>query len=52
MIRGQFGRALQRGHDMRWCRQIGIADTEADHVDAGLLNFALKPIEFGKKIGW
>ncbi len=50
MIRRHFGGALERVDDIRRGRQIGIADTEADHVNSLLLDFFFEAVELGEQV--
>src|SRR5260370_39159560 len=50
MVGGGFGGPLQRLYDMCGRGQIGVTDTEADDVDALLLNLPFEAVEFREKI--
>jgi hypothetical protein len=48
-VRRRVGRALdQRFDDVRRCRQVGVADPEADHVHAGGATFGDLALDAGK----
>ena len=47
---GSVGGRLQARDDMGRRGQVGVADTEADDVDAPLLDLFFQTVEFGKKI--
>ncbi len=50
MVGGGFGGPLQRLYDMCGGGQIGVTNTEADDVDALLLNLPFEAVEFREEI--
>jgi len=50
MIDGIIGGRLQTRDYVGGRGQVGVADTEADHIDASLLYLFFQTVEFGKKI--
>jgi len=51
MIFRVVGGALERFDDMARRRQVGVADGEADDVDASARDLLFQAVKFGEKIG-
>lgn len=50
MVGRQVGGLLERVNYMLWRREVRIADTEADYVNALPLNLSFEPVEFGEQV--